>query len=90
MSDSRNPPIEVLRDGSLKVSIWKNEGENGSYLSTTFAKTYTKDSEAKDGHVFGKNDLLPMAELARRAYSAINFHRNRMKTEETVPSPETV
>lgn len=65
---TKNPPIVVLRDGALKVTIWANEAENGSYLSSAFARTYTKDGQPKDAHTFGRNDLLPLAELARRAY----------------------
>lgn len=72
MAQSTNKaPVMVIRDGALKASIWENEGENGSYLTTTFARTYTKDGEPKDTNSFGRNDLLAVSELARRAYGKI-------------------
>ena len=39
----RNAPIEVIRDGSIKASIWKNPKEDGSFLSVTFARTFQND-----------------------------------------------
>jgi len=41
----KNKPLGVLRDGTLKATIWENEGENGTYFTTTFARTY----QAGDG-----------------------------------------
>lgn len=73
---TNNAPVMVIRDGALKASIWENEGENGSYLTTTFARTYTKDGETKDTNSFGRNDLLALSELARRAYGKVaEVHR---------------
>lgn len=72
-------PIISLRDGSIKASIWENNGENGSYLSTTFTKTYTKDGKPADGNIFGRNDLLPLSELARKTYEKINLYRDLKK-----------
>lgn len=73
----RNAPIIVLRDGSLKASVWENDGENGKYLTTTFAKTYSNDGDPQDTQSFGKSDLLAISELARRAYTkAVLYYRN--------------
>lgn len=85
-TSEKNTPIMTLRDGALKASVWENEGENGKYLSTTFAKTYTKDGEPMDGHVFSRSDLLPLSELARKAYAKINLRRELSKQEGS-PSP---
>ena len=60
-STASNAPVIVLRDGPLKASVWENETEKGRYLSTTFAKIYSKNDEVKDGHIFGRNDLLPLS-----------------------------
>lgn len=72
-------PVISLRDGALKASIWENNGESGSYLSTTFTKTYTKDGQPADGHIFGRHDLLPLSELARKAYGKINLYKDLKK-----------
>ncbi len=44
MSNSNNKPEVTLRDGSIKATIWKNEGENGVFFSVEFARTYSDDS----------------------------------------------
>ena len=87
-TNSKNAPIIVIRDGALKASVWENESESGTYLSTTFAKTYTKDDKPKDTQAFGRGDLLPLSELARRAYAKIGLHADLKKQEEGEPAPE--
>ena len=63
------PPASTLRDGNLKASIWQNEGERGTYYSTTFSKTY-KDEQGQfqETQSFSQNDLLRISELARQAH----------------------
>lgn len=82
----KNAPIVVIRDGALKASIWENEGENGTYLTTTFAKTYTKDNKPRDTQVFSRSDLLPLTELMRRSYAKIGLHSDLKKQEAQEPS----
>ena len=79
-------PVEVLRDGFLKATIWKNEGENGTYFSTTLAKTYEKDGQPHDGHSFTGADLLRISELARQAYARIRKYRAELPREEAEPT----
>ncbi|MCB1832632.1 MAG: hypothetical protein KDH19_04190 [Geminicoccaceae bacterium] len=65
-------PEDTLRDGALKVSIWKNEGEKGPFFSATIAKTYRDDQgKYQDGHSLSSNDLLRVSELSRRAHNRI-------------------
>lgn len=64
-----NKPVEVIRDGNLKASIFRNEGEKGPFFSTTLARTYTDDRGMHDTNVFSGTDLLRVSELARKAYS---------------------
>ena len=67
------PPADVLRDGSLKATIWENEGEKGVYHSTTLAKTFEdKSGKLRDTHSFSSSDLLRVSELARQAYVRSN------------------
>ena len=69
MSDN-NKPVEVIRDGSLKASIFRNEGEKGTFFSTTLSRTYTDErGNFHDTNVFSGTDLLRVSELARKAYS---------------------
>lgn len=78
---TNNAPVMVIRDGQLKASIWQNEGDNGSYLTTTFARTYTKDGEPQDSYSFGRNDLLALAELSRRAYGKVGEIHRELRSE---------
>ena len=69
MSD-HNKPVETIRDGSLKASIFRNEGEKGTFFSTTLSRTYTDErGNFHDSNVFSGTDLLRVSELARKAYS---------------------
>ncbi|MCB1682366.1 MAG: hypothetical protein KDI65_10595 [Alphaproteobacteria bacterium] len=69
-------PVDVIRDGALKATIWENEGENGVYFSTVLARTYEDtDGRLRDTHSFTGSDLLRVAELARRAYEHVSEYR---------------
>jgi hypothetical protein len=65
-----NLPEDVLRDGNIKATIWKNERENGPAFSTVFARTWQDDEGAyRDSHSFSGTELLRVSELARGAYT---------------------
>lgn len=65
-----NKPVEVLRDGNLKASIFRNNGEKGPFFSTVLARTYTDErGNLHDSNVFTGSDTLRIGELARQAYS---------------------
>jgi len=91
----RNAPLDVLRDGALKATVWRNEGEKGVYFTTTLSKTFEQNGELRDGQNFSGTDLLRVAELARHAYETIRNHRlteswaKRQSTNgaSTAPSP---
>tara|TARA_R110001599_G_scaffold25282_8_gene90576 strand:+ start:1919 stop:2260 length:342 start_codon:yes stop_codon:yes gene_type:complete len=70
-------PADVIRDGNLKASIWRNEGESGPFYATSFARSYKdRDGEYRDTHSFVATDLLKLSELARTAYTRTNdLHR---------------
>ena len=78
-----NHPASVVRDGNLKATLWENKSENGTYVSTTFAKTYEdKDGKPKDTNSFTGTDLLRISELARKAYALGNRIRREQAAEE--------
>ncbi|MBK1883775.1 hypothetical protein JIN85_15255 [Luteolibacter pohnpeiensis] len=78
---TQNGPLETLRDGFLKVTLWRNDGEKGPYFTASFSKTYEKDGELHDGHSFHSSDLLAISELARQAYAKIRRHRTSVGKE---------
>ncbi|MEM7668469.1 MAG: hypothetical protein AAF317_04860 [Pseudomonadota bacterium] len=66
-------PVDVIRDGAIKATIWENQGQKGTYLSTTFAKTYEdQNGDLKDTNTFTQSELLRVSELARKAYDRGN------------------
>jgi hypothetical protein len=86
MSDeTKQRPVETLRDGSIKASIWKNEGEKGTFFAVTFARTYEdKDGKLQDTNSFSGVELLRLARLADKAYDrAAKLTRAARVTDET-------
>ncbi len=68
-----NRPADVIRDGNLKASIWRNEGENSVSYATTIARTYkTEDGVYRESNSFTGTELLRVSELARKAYDRTN------------------
>ena len=78
-----NRPEDTLRDGSLKATIWRNEGENGEYYSTTIARTWQdEDGNYRDSHSFSGSELLRVSELARGAYARTNELKQEQQQEQ--------
>ncbi len=68
-----NKPELVVRDGSLKATVWRNEGDKGTYYTTSLAKTYTdQQGNPRDTQNFSQTELLRVAELGREAYGMIS------------------
>tara|TARA_R110002096_G_scaffold153579_1_gene317457 strand:+ start:206 stop:580 length:375 start_codon:yes stop_codon:yes gene_type:complete len=66
-------PEDTLRDGNLKATIWRQQGKERDFFTTSFAKTYTdKEGNLKDTQNFGKKDLLGIGELARRSNTRVS------------------
>lgn len=82
--ETRNAPIEIIRNGPIKASIWSNEGENGKYLTVTFARTYSKNGSPQDSNTFSGRDMLVLAEIARQAYCFVSNYKF-MQTEFNQP-----
>lgn len=58
-------PDATFRDGSLKATIWRNEGENGQYFSTKLSRSYQdqegnwqETSNLRDGDLLRGGSLL--------------------------------
>ena len=83
MSETKdnNRPADVIRDGSLKATIWENHSEkNGTYYSTKLAKTYEdEDGKLRDTGSFSGTDLLRVSELARQAYTRSTELRRELR-----------
>ena len=72
MNNDNNAPAVTLRDGALKASIWRNEGEKGPWYQTKITRIY-KDGTGNyhETPSFTGVELLRAARLAERAYDYI-------------------
>lgn len=88
--NQNNTPIETLRDGRLKATIWQNAGENGeTYHTVAFAKVYEdREGKLQDSSSFSGGELLRLAELAREAHGVIrDIRRERAMERRTEQQP---
>lgn len=70
---SENKPEATIRDGNLKATIWRNEGERGPFFNVTISKTYRdQNGELRDTHSLGSDDLLRASELTREVHHVVN------------------
>ena len=68
MTDKK--PTQV-RDGTLSISIFENEGKEGTYKTYVYQKGYKdKDDKWQNTTNLNKNELLRMANLLIKAYNS--------------------
>ena len=72
MTDSKNKPVDSIRDGSLTAAIWANQGENGTRYSVDLTRSY-KDTEDKwqTTHYLSNGEILRASRLLNLAYDRI-------------------
>ena len=76
MNTQSNKPIDTLRDGAIKATIWKNPIKNGAeqgvFYSVDFSRTYRDEAgNYHDSHSFSGTEPLQIARLATVAYDRI-------------------
>ena len=67
-----NRPVDEVRIGRVKATIWRNETEDGkARFNTVFSRLY-KDGDAwQSTPSFGRNDLLLVAKVADLAHTRV-------------------
>lgn len=72
MSTQNNKPAATIRDGALKVTIWANFGDKGTFYSVEPSRTYTTDDgNYRDSHSLSGTEPIQMARLLHLAYTRI-------------------
>ncbi len=68
-----NQPEAIIRDGVLKITIWKNQrGEDGKiFYSANLTKSYRDGEEWKETDSYNSEDLLKISNLMQQAYNKI-------------------
>jgi hypothetical protein len=79
MAETKAKP-EHIRAGVLSLSVWTNKSETGTYKTFGFQRSYMdKDKAWQNTESLRGQDLLPLAELLRKAYD--QFVATKEKTE---------
>jgi len=76
-TNEKNTPIDTLRDGALKATIWKNPTKDGHFYSVDISRTYKVGDDFKDSHSFSGSEPLQVARLAQIAYDEIAILRQK-------------
>lgn len=66
-----NRPEQSLRYGGVEAAIWRNQGENGDFLNTTFTRHFRQGEDWKQTDSFREQDLPSLSKIAADAHSAI-------------------
>ena len=94
MSDASKPkkPVHEIRDGALKVAIWKNEGKYGPEYSLTCRRRYKDKStdEWKDTYSYGQDDALALAKLLDLAHTWMSWSNSSSGHRRPRDRPSTV
>ena len=67
-----NTPVDDVRIGRVKATIWRNETEDGTpRYNVVFARLYKDGDTWQSTPSFGRNDLLLLAKVADLAHTRI-------------------
>ena len=75
-TNQNNKPIQTIRDGALKASLWKNrkKDDSGDFYSITLTRTYKgSDEQFHDTNSFSPTELLRILKLGDVLYQELLF-----------------
>jgi len=74
-NNSSKQPVNTLRCGNIKATIWQNASEKGPFFATTFCRPFKDQAgEWRNGTSFGFSDLEALLTVAREAKEWIAAH----------------
>jgi hypothetical protein len=76
-----NRPVETLRDGALKLSIFRNQNEHGDSYAMIPGRIYTdkQSGQVRETHSLGGGEALRMAHLLTKGHDRVAELRAQMK-----------
>ena len=83
MEKETKKPIENIRVGNVQAAIWEHQGEKGSFMTTTFSRSYEKNGEWKKAHDYSQAQLGDLQRAAKEAEAFIK-DKNMAKGVETL------
>lgn len=93
MSNEKTKPVETVRVGSVKIAVWKNQGDDGPYYTPDAPEfSYVKDGKWHSSkRPSGQRDLINLAKAALLADTAIGklrYEDRKAAGQPTDPSAE--
>jgi len=67
----RRQPSAKFRMGRIAATVWENQGEKGSWYSTTILRSYKDGDDWKTTSSFGRDDLPLVEKVAAQAHAWI-------------------
>ena len=72
MDNTPNAPVDEIRIGRIKATIWANPGTDGRVRhNVTLTRLYKADEGWRQSQSFGRDDLLVIAKVVDQAHSRI-------------------
>jgi len=68
------PPVQTIRMGFVKASIWKNETKVGLRHQVTVCRLFKNGDVWQESTRFGRDDLLLVARVIELSHEWIYFH----------------
>ena len=68
-----NKPADKFREGPVHVSIWENQGVNGTFRVASFELRYKKDEQWQTSQSYGASDLKFLENAAKEARHRIEI-----------------
>lgn len=82
-SSSGAAPVQTLRLGRIKASIWENTSEQRTFYNVKFSRLYVDEQKKfHDSDSFGRDDLLLVSKLADLAHTFVCERMATQKSEE--------
>jgi hypothetical protein len=89
-NDRQKGPAAEFRYGRIKVSVWENATEkNGVWYSVVATRSYQDQKKQwQSSHSFGRDDLLPLAQLLKQAWAFVVAESAANGRQRTQPEPD--
>ena len=69
MTTTNSKPLETLRDGAIKATIWENPSDKGAFYRVTLARTWVdQQGKYRDSDSLTGSQLLRASRLLTAAY----------------------
>lgn len=80
-----NKPVEILRDGALKLSIFRNSGEKGDSYAMVPGRVYTdkETGQAREASSLAGSEPLRMAHLLTKGHDRVADFREQAKRDKS-------